>query len=201
VRRAFAIVTWPTIEMMNMGDSTYLTELLTELKKYGAGDPKQSDIEALEIELYNGPDRAAAIVLGSLVEKAIGKLLIKNRREEDVNFSSKIDISYSLNLFGEATKRELTIIRHLRNQFAHSRIPIEFTTSVVKRCCDQLTYPDAPGVLIPFNYVNKVSDLLLEDAGNKFHPRTRYFISCNEIAQRIYFIHSGDVSDPRNHLL
>lgn len=80
-------------------------------------------------------------------------------------------------------------------------MPIEFTTLVVKQCCDQLTYPDIPGVLVPFSYVNKVSDLLLKDASDKAHPRTRYFMSCNEIAQRIYFIRGGDKSDPRNHLL
>ena len=32
---------------------------LTELKQYGAGDPTLSDIEAVEDELYKGPDRAA----------------------------------------------------------------------------------------------------------------------------------------------
>lgn len=191
-----------------MGDPTYLSEL----KKYGAGDPTQDDIQALEEELYNGPDRAAAIVLGSLAEKAIGKLLSRNMREEGIgelfnssgilgNFGAKISIGYALKLFGEKTKRELNIIRHLRNQFAHSRMPIEFNTHVVKQCCDQLAYPDIPGIHIPFNYVNKVSDLRLGDASDKSHPRTRYFISCNEITQRVYFIRSGDKSDPRNQLL
>jgi hypothetical protein len=33
---------------MNMRDQTDLTELIIELKKYGAGDPTKSDIEALE---------------------------------------------------------------------------------------------------------------------------------------------------------
>jgi hypothetical protein len=178
-------------------------EYILELKKYGAGDPTKSDIEALEKELYDGPDRAAAIVLGALAEKAVVKLLSQSIKEEDIkgNFGTKIAMAYSRELFGWQTEKDLTIIRHLRNQFAHSRKPIEFVTPIVKQCCDELTYPDAPGVHVPFDYVNKVADHLLEDAADKSQPRTRYFISVHEIAQRIYFIRSGDELDPRNHLL
>jgi hypothetical protein len=189
-----------------MSDPTYLTEL----KKYAVGDPTKDDIEALDRELYDGPDRAAAIVLGALVERATEKLLRNNMRQDGgVNelfkpsgllgdFGSKVQIGYSLRLFGSQTKKDLTIIRHLRNQFAHSRKPIEFTTPVVKRCCDELILPESPGVHISFDYLNKVSDARLKDAANKKHPRTRYFMACNEFAQRVYFVRGGDTSDPRN---
>jgi hypothetical protein len=185
-------------DIMNMIEPEYISEL----KKYGAGDPTESDIKALENELFDGPDRAAAIVLGALAEKAIVKLLSLNMKD-DANgaFGTKIAMAYSRGLFGRQTEKDLTIIRHLRNQFAHSRKPIEFTTQVVRKCCDELTYPDAPGVHVPFNLVSKVSDHRLEDAADKSHPRTRYFISVHEITQRIYFIRSGDELDPRNHLL
>ena len=191
----------------DMSDPTYLTEL----KKYGAGDPTQDDLEALEKELYDGPDRAAAVVLGALAERAVEKLLRNHMRKNGVDelfkpsgllgeFGAKIQLGYALNLFGSQTKKDLNIIRHLRNQFAHSRMPIEFTTPVVKRCCDELTYPSLAGIYVPHDYLNKVSTERLKDAANKSHPRTRYFISCNEIAQRIFFIREGNKRDPMNQL-
>ena len=186
-----------------MNDQTNLVALLNELKKYGAGAPTKDDVQALETELYDGSDRAAGVVLGALAENAITHLLRQRMGEEsvDANFGTKIDMACSRKLFGDRTKQELTIIRHLRNQFAHSQKPIEFVTPVVKQCCDELTYPDAPGVIIPLGYLNKVSDHRLKDAADKFHPRTRYFVSVHEIISRIYVFRTGDTSDPINQLL
>jgi len=185
---------------------------LEELRRYGSGDPTEADIEALEAELYDGPDRGAAIVLGSVVERALVKLLRNHMRDEGISelfrypaplsdFGSKIQIAYALKLFGVKTRKDLNIIRSLRNQFAHSRMPIEFTTPVVKACCDELIYPDAPSVNLSFKMLNTVSDERLEQASDKDHPRTRYFTSCNEIAQRIYFIRGGNDQLPINQLL
>jgi hypothetical protein len=74
---------------MNMGDPTYLAEL----KKYGAGDPTESDVAAVENEIYNAPARVAAIVMGSMTENAIGKLLSKHMREEGIslNYSNLLE--------------------------------------------------------------------------------------------------------------
>jgi|ERR1700733_1757830 hypothetical protein len=179
---------------MNMGhDPAYIEKL----KEYGKGDPTQSDIEALENELYNAPDRAAAIVMASMVEKALRRLLSNNMREEKStgklfkfpgvlsSFSAKINVAYAFKLFGEKTKKELNIIRDLRNQFAHSRLPIEFTTPVVKRCCDELTYPDVPSVLDSV-YSRTVVGPLSRDGVDITQPRARYKISCEEIFMRIY---------------
>ena len=189
------------MQIVNIGAATDLPKLLAELEKYGAGDPDVDDIQALEIELYDSPDRGAAVVLGAMAEKAIVKLLSRTMKEEDIkgNFGTKIDIAYAQALFGAQTKRELTIIRHLRNQFAHSRKPIEFTAPIVKKCCAQLFYPDAPGVVIPIAYVNNAPDRRLKDAIDKSHPRTRYSLSVHEIISRVYVVH-GDESDPINHL-
>jgi hypothetical protein len=185
---------------------------LQELKKYGSGEPTEADIEALEAELYDGPDRGAAVVLGSLVERALERLLWNNMRKEGISelfkygaplgdFGSKVQIAYAFKLFGAETRKDLNIIRNLRNQFAHSRMPIAFTTPVVQACCDELVYPDAPGVTLSFKMINTVSEQRFEQASDKHHPRTRYFTSCNEIAQRIYFIRGGDNVLPINQLL
>ena len=191
-----------------MGDPTYIENL----KKFGAENPTEKDLKAMSSELYNGPDRGAAVVLASLAERSLESLLRKQMREEGQNgffkmggplssFSSKIQMGYALKLFGSQTRKDLNIIRHLRNQFAHSRKPIKFTTPVVKACCNQLTYPDTPGVHISFQLLSGVSQARLQQAANHHHPRTRYFTSCNEIAQRIYFIRGGDADLPENQLL
>jgi hypothetical protein len=188
------------MQIVNIGAATDLPKLLAELEKYGAGDPDVDDIQALEIELYYSPDRGAAVVLGDMAEKAIVKLLSRIMKEEDIkgNFGTKIDVAYARALFGAQTKRELTIIRHLRNQFAHSRKPIEFTAPIVKKCCVQLFYPDAPGV-VPIAYVNNAPDRRLKDAIDKSHPRTKYSLSVHEIISRVYVVR-GHESDPINHL-
>ncbi len=120
-----------TAEGEEVSDPKYIDEL----KKYGTGEPTQADLQALEAELYDGPDRGAAVVLASLVERSLERLLRNNMRSDGVNslfkygsplgdFGSKIQIGYALNLFGAQTRKDLNIIRHLRNQFAHSRMPI-----------------------------------------------------------------------------
>jgi hypothetical protein len=44
---------------------------LSELKKYGSEDPTIEDLSAIESELYERPDRGMAVVLASIVEKAL----------------------------------------------------------------------------------------------------------------------------------
>jgi hypothetical protein len=187
-------------------------QYIVALKQFGTEDPTEGDLRAIESELYNGPDRGAAVVLGSLVERALEKLLRDKMRPDGTSslfkyggpladFSSRIQIGYALQLFGPETRKDLNIIRHLRNQFAHSRRPIRFTTPVVKDCCAQLSYPDAPGVFVSFRLLNSVSRRRLGQAADKAHPRTRYFMACNEIAQRIYFVRGNNPDDAVNRLL
>jgi hypothetical protein len=67
-----------------MSDPADLTKLLNELEKYGSGDPTEGDFKVLEIELYDSPDRAAAVVLGAMAEKAVIKLLSRTMNEENI---------------------------------------------------------------------------------------------------------------------
>ena len=182
------------------------------LSKFAKSDPVEQDIASIDEEMYNGPDRGAVLVLTALVERALEKLLRNNLREDGVSelfgfngslgtLNSKIEMAYAMKLFGPDTRRELDIIRNLRNQFAHSIKAITFDTPAVKACCDRLIYPDLPGVFVSFRYLDKVCDERLQQARDKTHPRTRFFVSCSEITQRIYFFRTGDHDDPINHLL
>jgi hypothetical protein len=165
----------------------------------------------MERELYAGPDRAAGVVLASMVERSLGHLLRLRMRPEGIGdlfdhegllgtFGAKAQMCYALQLIGPKTRHDLTIIRVLRNQFAHSRKPIKFTTAVVKTACRHLMLPDEEGVFLSFNMLQKTPMRRLRAASNKNHPRTRYFTACNEIAQRIYFIRGGAQALPVNQL-
>ncbi len=77
-------------------------------------------------------------MFGSFVETALESLFRKVLRE-DLNsddrgkifgydgsigtFSSKIVVAYGLKLIGTTSRRDLDLIRVLRNEFAHSRMP------------------------------------------------------------------------------
>jgi hypothetical protein len=182
---------------------------LRDLKSYGRGEPTQEHLAAIETELYNGPDRGAAVVLTAIVEKSLEHLIKRALRPEGVNdlfqfngpmgtLSNKIAMAFSMRLIGEKTKHDLEIIRHLRNIFAHSRLPVTFETEQVKAACDHLCLPEIQGVFLSSNMLDKVSDDRLKDAVDIKHPRTRFFTTCNEIAKRIYFIRAGE--DPSHYL-
>lgn len=161
--------------------------------------------------MYSGPDRGAAVVLASMVERSLGHLLRTRMRSQGVeemfgfngplgSFSAMIQVAYGFKLVGPKTRSDLNIIRNIRNQFAHSRRPIRFTTAEVREACKFLRLPDEEGVLLNFRMLNGVSAARLRQASDRTHPRTRYFTSCNEIAQRIYFIRTGNAEAPLNQL-
>lgn len=190
-----------------MSDKSYLTNL----KKFGAGEPTKAHIKSIEAEMYSGPDRGAAVILAALAEKSLEHLLRMALRPQGTNelfdfnrplgaFSAKIQMAYALKLIGPIVKSDLNIIRAIRNQFAHSRLPIRFTTLEVKDACKHLQLPDLPGVLLNFRMLNTVSEARLRQASDKNHPRTRYFTACNEITQRIYFVRTDDKNSPLNQL-
>jgi hypothetical protein len=121
---------------------------ITALKNYGKGEPTNADIRALNVEIYSATDRAAAVLLGSLAERAVERLLRRKMRHQGVEslfdfhgpcgaFSDKIQIAYAFELIGPKTKHDLDLIRLLRNEFAHTRMPMRFTTPVVREVCPE----------------------------------------------------------------
>ena len=182
-----------------MGEPAYLRNL----KAYIKDDPTQDHLTAIETEMFNGPDRGAAVVLTAIVERSLEHLIKRELRPEGVNdlfqfngpvgtLSNKIKMAYSLKLLGSKTKHDLEIIRALRNVFAHSRLPVTFDTDAIKTACENLYIPDLEGVQLNSHMLDKVSEDRLADAVNIQHPRTRFFTACNEIAKRIYFLRAGE---------
>ena len=171
------------------------------------GTRPKKDLNALHTEIFNGSDRSCVVMFGAFVEISLARFLKhgirKSMHDEIFNytgplgtFSSKIAMAYALSLIGPKTHNDLIKIRHLRNQFAHSRKPIKFRTPVVKRVCDLFTYPDMAGVHIPFDFLDKVSRARLRSAGDKTNPRTRFIITCYEISYRMLEARGEGISPP-----
>jgi hypothetical protein len=171
---------------------------IREFKKFIQGDPTADDLPRLEAEIYGTNDRARAVMLGAFVELSL-EIFLKNKRRPSLNsedtrdmfdysgplgtFSSKILIGYAFNWYGPETRKDLTLIRTLRNGFAHSRKSFDFESESVANICGLLQSPDWPGSFIPKGYLELVRD---ETAHDKKHPRTRYISACHTLSERLF---------------
>ena len=177
-------------------------QYVQQFKKFARGDPTADDLPRLEAEIYGTNDRARAVMLGAVVELSL-ELFLKSRRRPSLNaedtremfeytgplgtFASKILIGYAFNWYGPETRKDLTLIRTLRNEFAHSRRSFDFESETVAKVCANLQSPDWPGSFIPKSYLELVRD---ETAHDKQHPRTRYISACHTLSERL-FQHAG----------
>lgn len=169
---------------------------LTNLKKLGDGVLTKEDISNIEAEVYSGPDRAAAVVLGSFVERGMADLLASKMNPSHIGkifdfsgplgtFSAKIDLAYAFNLIGPTSYHDLNLIRLLRNAFAHTRIAVNFQTSEVVEVCKNLKLPDEDGVKPETALRMVLPAPHVEAALTKPPARIRFFMSCHEIQTRI----------------
>jgi hypothetical protein len=101
--------------------------------------------------------RGACIILCANVETALDAALqailsldesstLLDGEDQFSTFARKIELGYALRIYGEQTRDNLTIMRHLRNAFAHAKIPLPFDTPEVANVCQQFT---TMGVLSP----------------------------------------------------
>jgi hypothetical protein len=176
-----------------MSDPAYITAF----KKYTRDDPTFGDLPAMEQEFYGEADRAVVILQASMVESilenAIAQRMRHDLKEETKKeifefegpigtFSAKITVAYALGIFGSITRRDLDLIRLMRNQFAHSRKPLKFSISVVTNVCAQLRLPDVAGVSLTPTALLRISRTEKVDLKN---PKTRYVTCCHSIAAHL----------------
>ncbi len=107
----------------------------------------------------NRNDRGAALLLATNLENSLriaieGKLAIAEKHramlfEEEASplrdFAAKIRMGYAVGLFGEQTKKNLDIIRVIRNVFAHAPSPVRFSTIEIRNACALLKVPAPVG--------------------------------------------------------
>jgi hypothetical protein len=109
------------------------------------------DLDAIFRKAEMESDRAAIAVMASLVEysleRVISTRLRKPRNNAEIKtlfnengilgtFSEKILAAYFLKIIGPEARRELDLIRGIRNQAAHDMNPISFqgTAEIASRC-------------------------------------------------------------------
>lgn len=191
------------------------------LHKLTRANPQIAHLEDLERELFApGNDRATAIMFGSFVEESLRLLLLSamrsNLNSDDKNrifefdgaagsFSSRIIVAWAFNLIGPITRFDLDVIRLLRNEFAHSRMPLDFETNEVRDVCSRITIVELPGSHIPFRYLERLSQNERLKAEELENPKTRFITACHLISyrmhQKIHGPQAGDIAFPGDVLL
>ncbi|WP_338692035.1 hypothetical protein V5279_37980 [Bradyrhizobium sp. 26S5] len=125
------------------------------LKRYAKLVPDEDAIRlllnALEHTETDLADYSVALIGQTFVERALELAILAKLApfDEEANrqifsydsngpasdFAAKIKIGYVLGLFGPQTKKDLNLIREVRNAFAHSLQAISFKTQEVAEMC------------------------------------------------------------------
>lgn len=191
---------------------------MRNLRLITRGAPNFGHLVALEGELYSSAnDRAVVILSVSFVEANLEALIVKAMRGDLTNtdrrrlfegdgslsrFSSKISVAYALGLIGRISRSDLDLIRFLRNEFAHSRMPFGFQTKEVIDFCTHLKIVDDPQTQIPYAYLTRSP---IEDgmaARDLTNAKTRFIATCHNLSYRLLVKtlgpREGDFAYPNN---
>jgi DNA-binding MltR family transcriptional regulator len=142
--------------------------------------------EAPEVHLLraakfrNQADRGTALLASAWVDDTLAtlvksELLPDKEIVEDTfrpdgalgTFASRIKIAYLMGLIDKSTKSDLDLIRRIRNEFAHVREDIRFTSQTVKARCRELqvarAYERAAGPIRSYREKFLISCYFLSD--------------------------------------
>jgi hypothetical protein len=111
---------------------------LRELTRKPPGERAKSAV--LDCMRGTDTDRAAALIIGSLVETSLSAAIVYalGRHDKSQTFASRIRAARTLNLIGTETFENLEVIREVRNTFAHAMSAIQFDTPEVTNACNRL---------------------------------------------------------------
>jgi hypothetical protein len=115
---------------------------LAALRRLAVQPFTDDNFRAVLDSLKGESDRAAVIIAGSLLEDELGKLIGKVMRQLAADdrqrlfgfdgpvgtFSNRILLAYALRLIDSNDRRQLDLLREMRNACAHSRVPLTFET-------------------------------------------------------------------------
>lgn len=112
-----------------------------------------ADVHAFRRELTPESDRGCALFAAAYLDSALSDLLYVflvggKKIEEDLfkgnaplsSFSSRIKMAFYLGLISNDVRRDLDLIRLVRNDFAHNPGPMSFSTQSVANRCNELTH-------------------------------------------------------------
>lgn len=117
--------------------------------------PTEEEISQLFDLMENESDRGSALVAGSFLETGL-EMSIACLMVADIpiiesifdgamapgkSFSAKIKLGLALGRYGPITADRLTIVKDIRNAFAHALRPLDFTHPTIVAACDKLYGP------------------------------------------------------------
>ena len=98
-------------------------------------------LHEIETDGVRGATLSAAALIDEFIKTAIRSKLIELSADEDKrlfhgqgpisSFSSRIMIGFALGIFGPTTRKDLNVIRDIRNRFAHTLEDIDFDTPAI----------------------------------------------------------------------
>lgn len=114
---------------------------------------KLDEVFKFRQSLNDETDRGCSLMAAAYLDYELGELLrgyfvdkpqiVKQMLDNNgplTTFSSRIELSYLLGLIGEQTRRDLNLIRKIRNEFAHTSNPISFETESIRNRCLELHF-------------------------------------------------------------
>ena len=121
---------------------------------YGKGESRIGPNPFAQIEFDS--DRATGIVAGSVTERRLEQAIVSRLRQDvpDIkrnlfrpsgplgSFSSKIDLSYMMNLISDDAYKDLLCLKSIRNDFAHHLDFDSFDIQSIKDRCNNLQIVD-----------------------------------------------------------
>ncbi len=119
-------------------------------------------------------DRGCALAAASYVESELGRLFRRHLCTDErglrdllmgtgplANFSSRIELAFGLGLISASVRRELRLIKAIRNEFAHSAEEIAFSDPSIANRCSQLSMDIFGEELLPRpKYVRSIMGVL-----------------------------------------
>ena len=131
-------------------------------------------------------DRGCALMAGEFLSNELAALLKRRFVHdakacdavlEDANgplasFSSRIEFAYLLGLIGPDARRELHLVRRIRNDFAHDYKPLDFSAEgIANRCRELRAHTLVPDERPRANFTRSVMGLLAAVHGSMLYAK------------------------------
>ena len=139
---------------------------------------RAEDVQAFRAALTKETDRGCALFASSYLDKGLSDLLYcalaaDKKIENDLfegnaplaSFSARIKMAFYLGKISKVERRDLDLIRKIRNEFAHNADAIDFYEGKIKNQCAELS----------FSYHNK-----------DYQPRGHFLAACLGLLANIY---------------
>jgi hypothetical protein len=159
----------------------HLAELQQALRERGLWTDAH---EVVNKEILKQSDRAAAILAATMLESRIADVIKSTFKrndklterlfesEDSLTFSARIGLGYALGFYGPKTHRDLTLIRKIRNLFAHRMALADSTKSI-----SEATF-DSPEIASRCDELETIRAFSKKKGG---HPRRASFVFSAEM--------------------